>query len=59
MNATALKAPRPLHPKSADTKYTGGEPEWRLQPEPEARAAAVISAFTWYNYHYDKKRSRN
>jgi hypothetical protein len=55
MNAVALKAPRPLNPKSADTKYTGGEPEWRLQPEPEARASAIITAFTWYNYHYDKK----
>jgi hypothetical protein len=55
MNAVALKAPRPLNPKSADTKYTGGEPEWRLQPEPEARSSALIGAFTWYNYHYDKK----
>jgi hypothetical protein len=55
MNAVALKAPRPLNPKSADTKYTGGEPEWRLQPESEARASALIGAFTWYNYHYDKK----
>jgi len=55
MNAVALKAPKPLNPKSADTKYTGGEPEWRLQPEPEARASTIITAFTWYNYHYDKK----
>lgn len=55
MNAAALKAPRPLNPRSADTKYTGPEPEWRLQPEPEARQSALISAFTWYNYHYDKK----
>jgi hypothetical protein len=55
MNAVALKAPRPLNPKSADTKYTGGEPEWRLQPESESRASALIAAFTWYNYHYDKK----
>jgi hypothetical protein len=55
MTAVAIKAPRPLNPKSADTKYTGGEPEWRLQPEPEARASSLIAAFTWYNYHYDKK----
>jgi len=55
MNAVALKAPRPLNPKSADTKYTGGEPEWRRQPESESRASALIAAFTWYNYHYDKK----
>lgn len=55
MNAAVLKAPKPLHPKSADTKYTGGEPEWRTQPEPEVRASSLIAAFTWYNYHYDKK----
>jgi len=55
MNAVALKAPRPLNPKSADTKYTGSEPEWCLQPESESRASALIGAFTWYNYHYDKK----
>ena len=55
MNAVAIKAPRPLNPKSADTKYTGGEPEWRLQPEGDSRASSLIAAFTWYNYHYDKK----
>jgi urease gamma subunit len=55
MNAAQLKSPRPLHPKSADTKYTGLEPEWRVQPEAENRASRVIAAFTWYNYHYDKR----
>ena len=54
MNAATLKAPKPLNPKSADTKYTGLEPEWRLQPETE-RTSALIAAFTWYNYHYGKK----
>lgn len=55
MTATTLKAPRPLVPKSADTKYTGLEPEWRLQPNADSRQSALVSAFTWYNYHYDKK----
>lgn len=55
MNATAVKPIRPLNPKSADVKYTGNEPQWRLQPEPESRSSALIAAFTWYNYHYDKK----
>ena len=55
MNAAALKPVKPLHPKGADVKYTGGEPEWRTQPEAESRASALIGAFTWYNYHYDKK----
>ena len=55
MNATALKPIKPMNPKTADTKYTGGEPEWRTQPEPESRISAVSTAFAWYNYHYGKK----
>lgn len=54
MNATALKPIKAMNPKSADTKYTGNEPEWRLQPDVE-RQSALIEAFTWYNYHYGKK----
>ena len=45
-----------LNPKSPELKYTGGEPEWRTQPEPEARVSALSAAFSWYNYHYGKKR---
>jgi hypothetical protein len=55
MNATALKAPRAMNPKSADTKYTGTEPEWRTQPEPDNRISRLGAAFYWYNYHYSKK----
>ena len=58
MNAAALKPVKPLHPKGADVKYTGGEPEWRAQPEGEHRQSALIGAFTWYNYHYDKKTAK-
>lgn len=58
MNATALKAPKPMNPRSADTKYTGNEPEWRMQPESESRQGAIIGAFTWYNYHYGKKEAK-
>lgn len=54
MNATAHKAPKPMNPRSPDTKYTGPEPEWRAQPEVE-RTSKLIAAFTWYNYHYGKK----
>jgi hypothetical protein len=54
MSAT-LKAPKPMNPRSADTKYTGPEPDWRIQPEREVRASRLISAFTWYGYHYGKK----
>ena len=55
MNATASKPIKPLNPKSAELKYTGNEPEWRTQPEAENRQSRLITAFTWYNYHYDKK----
>ena len=54
MNATTLKPPKPMNPRSADTKYTGGEPEWRIQPD-EERISKLTAAFTWYNYHYGKK----
>ena len=55
MNAATLKSPKPLHPRSADTKYTGPEPEWRTQPESDNRISRLSAAFAWYNYHYDKK----
>jgi hypothetical protein len=59
MTATALKPVKPLQPKSHETKYTGGEPQWRAQPEAEQRMSQVIGAFTWYNYHYGKKDAKN
>ena len=55
MNAATIRAPRPLNPKSADTKYTGPEPEWRVQPDSDNRISRLSTAFAWYNYHYDKK----
>jgi len=48
-----------LNPKSPELKYTGGEPEWRVQPEPERRVSALSSAFAWYNYHYGKKEAKD
>jgi hypothetical protein len=55
MNAVKIKS---MTPKSADTKYTGGEPEWRTQPESTSRTSALAAAFSWYNYHYDKKTAK-
>lgn len=46
---------RILNPKSTDTKYTGFEPDWATQPVPEHRQGALMRAFGWYGYHYDKK----
>ena len=48
-----------LNPKSPELKYTGGEPEWRVQPEPESRVSALSAAFSWYNYHYGKKEAKD
>jgi hypothetical protein len=48
-----------LNPKSPELKYTGGEPEWRVQPEPENRISALSAAFSWYNYHYGKKDAKD
>ena len=55
MNATAAKPLKPLNPRSADVKYTGGEPEWRTQPDSENRNSRLGAAFHWYGYHYGKK----
>jgi len=48
-----------LNPKSPELKYTGGEPEWRVQPESESRTSALSTAFAWYNYHYGKKEAKD
>ena len=45
-----------LNPKSADVKYTGSEPAWKLVLTDGDRTSAMLKAFTWYNYHYGKKR---
>jgi hypothetical protein len=49
---------RLLNPKSPETKYTGGEPEWRTQPT-DNRISAISNAFSWYNYHYGKKDAKD
>ena len=57
MNATRtiLKS---LNPKSADTKYVGLEPAWRVQPT-DNRISAMSYAFGWYNYFYGKKEAKD
>ena len=57
MNAThtVLKS---LNPKSADTKYVGLEPTWRVQPT-DNRISTMSYAFGWYNYFYGKKEAKD
>ena len=49
---------RPLLPRTPDTKYTGDEPTWAVQPV-EHRAAVMSRSLYWYNYHYGKKEARD
>jgi len=46
---------KPMNPRTADTKYTGPEPDWRTQPTAEERNSRLGHAFYWYGYHYGKK----
>ena len=55
MKTAALKPLKALNPRTPDTKYTGGEPEWRTQPDSENRNSRLGAAFHWYGYHYGKK----
>lgn len=55
MKTVALKPLKVLNPRTPDTKYTGGEPEWRTQPDSENRNSRLGAAFHWYGYHYSKK----
>jgi hypothetical protein len=48
-----------LNPKSADVKYTGSEPAWKLVLTDGDRASAMLKAFTWYNYHCGKKDAKD
>jgi hypothetical protein len=56
MNATRT-ALKPLNPRSPDTKYTGLEPTWRVQPTDD-RNSQLSRTFSWYNYFYGKKDAR-
>ena len=51
-------APKPLNPRSPDTKYVGDEPRWTKQPI-EGRISALSNAFGWYNYFYGKKEAKD
>jgi hypothetical protein len=48
-----------LNPKSADVKYTGSEPAWKLVLTDGDRTSAILKAFAWYNYHYGKKDAKD
>ena len=47
-----------LKPRDGDLKNVGAEPEWRIQPEDDKRASAVLHAINWYNYNFQRKDSK-
>ena len=47
-----------LNPKDADTKYTGDEPFFAIQPDPEFRNSALARAFSWYTRFYVRKDAK-
>jgi len=55
MTPTTARPIKPLNPRTADVKYTGIEPEWRIQPTADDRNSRLGTAFHWYGYHYGKK----
>jgi hypothetical protein len=48
-----------LNPKDADTKYTGDEPFFAVQPDPEFRNSALARAFSWYTRFYVRKDAKD
>lgn len=55
----AIQEVKSLNPKSADVKYTGTEPAWKLVLTDGDRTSAMLKAFAWYNYHYSKKEAKD
>lgn len=47
-----------LNPRDPDTKYTGGEPLFATQPDPDRRSGAMGLAFNWYSRYYDRKQAK-
>jgi len=48
-----------LNPKDADTKYTGDEPFFAVQPDSEFRNSALARAFSWYTRFYVRKDAKD
>lgn len=44
--------------RDADTKYTGGEPLFVHQPDPDRRSGAMAAAFNWYSRYFDRKMAK-
>ncbi len=56
MRTTCVKE---LHPKDADIKHMGGEPNINDRLMLENRKLAMIKAFAWYGYYYSNKEAKS
>ena len=59
-NPKTSKSSRPLKAmiSRTDVKYTGPEPEWRIQPDSDSRLSSLSRAFGWYHYSFGKKEAK-
>lgn len=55
---STIKAPKPINPRSPDTKYNGTEPLWNKQPDIDNRQSTLIRAFGWYNYYCSRSDAK-
>lgn len=55
---STVKAPKPINPRSPDTKYNGIEPVWNTQPLEESRQSTLSNAFGWYNYYCGRSEAK-
>lgn len=53
--ADGMKIMPDLPIRDADTKYTGGEPLFPSQPDPDRRSGALAEALNWYSRYCDRK----
>ena len=55
---TVQKPVKPMLTKAADVRYMGPEPEFAVQPDDKNRTSRMVSAFTWYGYHFGHKEAK-
>lgn len=54
-NTTGMLIMPDLNPRDTDTKYTGGEPQFTVQPADGERTGALVTALNWYSRYFDRK----
>lgn len=47
-----------INPKDPDLKYTGPEPLFVTQPDPDRRQLALVQSFNWYGRYYQYKEAK-